>query len=162
MIVVVFGPPGTGKTTVARRLQSYLSARGRAFRLLDSDEFGHDTYDRMYDRVADSGEHWIVAGTFYKRRFQEQFASLEDVVFVYLDADLETCLERNRRRPESIEEKAVQIIWHEFHEPDAEVTVDVNDRSVEAVVDDVVAALAALRADWPSAGNEDAAESADE
>jgi len=156
MILVVCGPPGAGKTTVATRLQSRLAAHGRDVEMLDSDEFARHAYDRMYERVADSEENWIVAGTFYKRRFQEQFASLGDVVFVYLEADLETCLERNRRRADPIEERAVHIIWHEFDEPDADVAVDVNERSPEAVVDDVLAALADLRPDWPRPGAEDA------
>lgn len=156
MILVVCGPPGAGKTTVATRLQSRLAAHGRAFEMLDSDEFARHAYDRMYERVADSEGDWIVAGTFYKRRFQQQFASLDDVVFVYLDADLETCLERNRRRADPIAERAVQIVWHEFDQLDADVSVDVNERTPEAVVDDVWASLADLRADWPRPGSEDA------
>lgn len=141
MIVVICGPAGAGKTTVAALLQERLAARGLSFRVLDSDQFGRNPYDRMYRRVEDSEEDWIVAGTFYKRSMRERFADLDDVVVVYLSADLETCLERNRKRPDPIDEAAVHVIWHEFEEPDADVTVDVDDRSPSEIVERLVAEI---------------------
>lgn len=143
MIVVICGPPAAGKTTVATLLRDRLEERRTPVLLLDSDEFGRNTYQRLYERVAGSDEDWIIAGTFYKEPWQKRFRRLEDVVFVSLEADLETCLERNRRREEPIDEKAVHIVWREFHEPEDALTVDVTERSPDAVVDRIVAALEA-------------------
>ena len=144
MILLVCGPPGAGKTTVATLLQERLRDRGVSAGLLDSDSFRRNPYDRMFDRVADSDRDWIVAGTFYKRQWQKQFGRLSDVLTVYLAAELDTCLERNREREHPIEEAAVHIVYREFATPDADVTVDVDDLSPAAVVDRVVAALADL------------------
>lgn len=141
MIVVVCGPAGAGKTTVAALLQERLAERGRRFELLDSDQFSRNTYERLYERVEGSDADWIVAGTFYKRAWQARFERLAAVVFVSLEASLETCLERNRGRPDAVEEDAVHIIWREFVDPDAEVTVDVDERSPAEVVDRVLDAL---------------------
>jgi tRNA uridine 5-carbamoylmethylation protein Kti12 len=144
VILLVCGPPGAGKSTVADRLRDRLAAQGRSFRRLDSDQFSRDTYRRLYERVEGSDADWIVSGTFYKREWQARFERLEDVVVVYLQAALETCLERNRQRAAPIDEAAVHIVWREFDEPDADITISVNERSVEAVVDRVLAALDAL------------------
>ena len=141
MIVLICGPAGVGKTTVATLLQTRLQARGYQFRMLDSDEFSRNTYDRLYDRIEGADENWIVAGTFYKRKWQARFQRLDDVVLVWLRADLETCLDRNQRRAEPIDERAVHIIWREFHEPDADVTVDVSETPPAAVVAELVEPL---------------------
>lgn len=142
VIVIVCGPPGAGKTTVATLLRDRLAARGLSVELLDSDEFSSNTYERMYERIAGAEDrNWIVAGTFYRRSHRERFADLDPVV-VSLRAALETCLERNRRRPpaESIEERAVHIVYREFDEPDADVVVDV-DAPPGEVADRVLAGL---------------------
>ena len=141
MIVVICGPPATGKTTVGTLLQRRLEKRGRPVRLLDSDQFSRNTYDRLYDRVADADGDWIVTGTFYKRPWQARFQRLDDVFVVQLEANLETCLERNRRREEPIDDQAVHIVWREFAEPEADLTVDVTDCPPPAVVDRIVATL---------------------
>lgn len=141
MIVVVCGPPAVGKTTVANLRRDRLEERGLTVEVLDSDRYSRDTYERMDDRIAGSDEDWIVAGTFYKRTWQERFQRLDDVFVVYLEADLETCLERNRRREDPIDEAGVHVVWHEFDEPDADLTVGVTDRTPDEVVDRIVAAL---------------------
>jgi adenylylsulfate kinase len=140
VILVVCGPAGAGKTTVATRLRERLAARGREFRLLHSDEFSRDTYGQMYDRVAGSDDDWLVDGTFYEPGFQERFAPLDPVV-VHLRASLDTCLSRNAAREESLPETAVHVVFHEFHEPDADVVVDVDDLTPEETVEAVLAGL---------------------
>lgn len=123
MIVVVCGPPAVGKTTVARRLRGCLAAPGYEFRLLHSDEFSRNTYDRMYDGVAGSDDDWIVDGTFYRREWQERFRALGAFV-VYLHASLETCLARNRERDDPIDEQGVHVVYREFEEPGADLAID--------------------------------------
>ncbi|WP_169302496.1 AAA family ATPase [Halorientalis salina] len=143
VIVLICGPPAVGKTTVAGLLQSRLEDRGLSVDVLDSDQFTRNTYDRLYERVVDAETHLIVAGTFYKRQWQERFQRLDDVVVVYLHADKETCIERNRQRADAIDERAVHIVWDEFDQPDADITVDVTEQSPQAIVDHILSALPA-------------------
>jgi adenylylsulfate kinase len=141
VILVVCGPPGAGKTTVATRLQERLAERGRPFRLLHSDDFRRNTYERLYERVAGSDDDYIVDGTFYRRGHQERFRRLDDVVFVRLRADLDTCLARNAARADPIDEKGVHVVHAEFHEFDADVAVDTDERSPEETVAAVLRGL---------------------
>lgn len=124
MIVIVCGPPAVGKTTVAYHLRERLATRGHDYRLLHSDNFSRNTYDRLYNRVADSNDDWIVDGTFYRREWQERFLALEESLLVYLCASLETCLARNRERKNPIDEQGIHVVYREFEEPDADLTVD--------------------------------------
>ena len=145
VVVVVCGPAGVGKTTVATALRERLADRGRSFELLHSDDFARDTYRRMYERVADSEADWVVDGTFYERDWQTLFQRLEaDVVFVYLTADLETCLERNRFREDAIEERGVRVVYHQFEPPRADVTVDTAGRTPEETVELVLEGVTPL------------------
>lgn len=134
MLLVVCGPPGVGKTTVATRLRERLTDRGRPFRILHSDDLS-DTYDAMVDRVRDSDDDWILDGTFYKEGFRTAVRELDhDVVFVHLLADLETCLARNRAREDPIDEQGVHVVYNEFAPLDADIRVDTADRPPGEVV----------------------------
>jgi adenylylsulfate kinase len=142
VVVAVCGPAGVGKTTVATALRERLTDRGRSFELLHSDDFARDTYRRMYERVAGSEADWIVDGTFYERDWQTLFQRLDDeVLFVYLRAALESCLERNRERDDPIDERGVRGVFHEFDPPRAGVSVDTTGRSVAETVDQVTEAV---------------------
>ncbi|WP_227375955.1 AAA family ATPase [Haladaptatus halobius] len=141
MIVIICGPAGVGKTTVATELRERLAERGCSFRMLHSDQFSRNTYDRMYERVENSDDDWLLDGTFYKREWLRRFRALDDAVVVYLEADLETCLERNRERDDPIEERAVHIIWYEFEEPNADVTIDATRTTPERAVERILREL---------------------
>jgi adenylylsulfate kinase len=65
-VLVVCGPPGSGKTPIATRAHERLTAGGREFRLLHSEDFSRRTYEQMYQRVMDPEDDCLLDGTFYQ------------------------------------------------------------------------------------------------
>ncbi|ELY30641.1 hypothetical protein C500_08977 [Natrialba magadii ATCC 43099] len=149
VIVVICGPPGAGKTSIATRLRQALVLEypTHTISLFHSDDYSRRTYERLYEEVRETGcdEIAIVDGTFYRRRWQTRFRSLSDVRvrFVYVTASLETCLARNRARAEAdrIDEQGVHVVYREFSEPAADVRIDTDECSVSEAVERVVAAV---------------------
>ena len=138
MILVLCGPPGVGKTTIAERLQHRLRDEGHDFRILHSDDFSRNTYDQMYERVteADPVTDWILDGTFYRHEYQERFRALPDAHLVYVTASREITLERNREREDSIDESGVYAMFGQFEAPESpDLTLDTDELSVEEAVD---------------------------
>lgn len=141
MIVLLCGPPGVGKTTLATRVVDRLRAHGAAIGLLHTDDFASRTYERMYERVEREGEDWLLDGTFYRREWRERFRGLDEVCVVHVTASLESCLERNRRRSDPISETGVHVIYREFETPRAELTIDTDELSEEEAVDRLYATI---------------------
>lgn len=144
MLVVLCGPPATGKTTLARGLRERLAARGVSVRVLHSDDFARETYERMYERVAgaEADDHWILDGTFYDREWQERFRALGARI-VWVRADRETALERNRRREDPIPEKGVHVMYATFDRPRADLVIDTDECTVAEALDRLEAAVLA-------------------
>lgn len=119
MKLVLFGPPGVGKTTVAERLRERLGRAGLDFERLSSDAFSGNTYDRIRSRVtaADAATDWLLDGTFYRRDLRERVPALGNAHFAFLTAELETCLARNRDRRDAIDEKGLYVMHEEFERP---------------------------------------------
>jgi len=145
VILVVCGPPGAGKTTITDRVRQRLTQRDVAVAVHRSDDFSSRTYEQLSAAVADGPEDAIqlVDGTFYRREWQTQFRTLNDVRFAHVTATLETCLDRNRSRAEPIDEQGVHVIYREFDELDAAIEIDTDDCSVGEAADRIVAALSA-------------------
>lgn len=140
MIVIVCGIPGSGKTTLATRLQRRLADRGYTFELRHSDDYARRTYDRMYEDVAEAkeagrGDGWILDGTFFKREWRNRFYQLDDTYEVWVKASLETCLARNRARADPISERGVESIFRKFEPPRADLELDTGALSVQAALD---------------------------
>jgi tRNA uridine 5-carbamoylmethylation protein Kti12 len=145
VIVILCGPPGVGKTTIALRLHERLEGRGLAFGLLHSDDFARRTYERMYERVASEGGDWLIDGTFYRREWRERFRGLDEVCVVRVTASLESCLERNRERPDPISETGVHVVYREFEPPRADLVVDTDELSEEEAVERLYEAIEGRR-----------------
>lgn len=131
MIVLLSGPPGAGKTTLATRLRERLAERGIEFSLLHSDDFSRRTYERLYERVAGTDRDWLLDGTFYERDRRERFRTLGDVYVVLVTASVETCLARNRAREEPISDTGVHVVHAEFERPRADLVLDTDALSIE-------------------------------
>ncbi|MFC6719193.1 AAA family ATPase [Natrialbaceae archaeon GCM10025810] len=144
MLVILCGPPATGKTTLARSLRDRLAAHGYEFDSLHSDDFNRRTYERMSERVseAEGDRNWIFDGTFFRRRHRERFRRLEDHCYVVrVRASLETSLRRNRDRESSIDERGAHVMYAEFEPPRADLTLDTDDLSEKEALDRLEAAV---------------------
>ena len=135
MIVILSGPPASGKTTLATGLQERLAARGHEFELLHSDDFARRTYEQMYDRVTDSGADWILDGTRYAREIRGRFRTVGEVYVVHVTASRETALARNRERADPISETGLHVMHATFEPPRADRTVDTDEHSVGEALD---------------------------
>lgn len=134
VLVVLCGPPGAGKTTLARGLRERLAARGREFGVLHSDDFARRPYDRLYERVREAGGDWILDGTFYRRIHRERFRRFDDCYVVWVRASLATCLARNRERESPISERGVHAMFAEFEPPREDLLIDTDDLAVDAAL----------------------------
>ncbi len=149
MIVVLCGPPGAGKTSIARRLMEVLGDAN----LVSSDRFRRRAYDRVMKEVGEmlgGHEHLLIDATFYRRVWRDMLRDVvrgaDRVVTVFVDCSIETCLRRNRERETPIPEAVVRMIWREFERPaDPEVHVFTDEMSVEGAVEKIVAELEKLK-----------------
>jgi len=143
VIVALCGPPGAGKTTVTARVRDRLEAHSIPVRTVHSDDFSSRTYEQVAERVADAPAAGVtlVDGTFYRRAWQTRIRALGEARFVRLTASLETCLERNRTRTDSIDERGVHVVYREFDAPVAALSIDTDRCGPDAAADRIATAV---------------------
>lgn len=125
-LLVVFGPPAAGKTTLAARLAERFDAPVR-----HSDDYTTRTYERLLDDARDllsAHDLVVLDGTFHDPDWRAWARDLDDTYFVYATADLDTCLRRDWERADSIGEAGVRTIHHAFREQTVDADFTVNTR----------------------------------
>jgi adenylylsulfate kinase-like enzyme len=130
MIIIFCGIPGSGKTTIAERLQQQLSGLGRV-QLWSSDQLRGPVYRKFLKALAPDRERadfTLFDATFYKKEWRRQIraaAGGEQVITVYLECSLKLALERNRERRPNVSVKALHIVFHKMERPEnPPVTID--------------------------------------
>ena len=146
MIVILCGPPASGKSTIAMRLAERL----KDFKLISSDEFKRKTYKHMFvetERWAGRVKYLILNGTFYKKEWRDKIKEIsemkgEKVLTAYITCSLRTCLKRNKLREDQIEEKAVRIIYNQIEKPETpDILIDTDVSSVDEAVETILKSL---------------------
>ena len=142
MIIILSGPPGSGKTTIAQRLVQEL---GDA-RMISSDLFKGKVYERISREVESrrGGERYLILdATFYRKAYRDGIREIaskgESVLTVFIDCPLEVCVERNRLRQSPIPENAVHIICRQFERPDdADIVINSGETGVEEATREIL------------------------
>ncbi len=166
-VVWLTGLPGSGKTTIARRLAEELRRRGRNVELLDGDEvrkwlspkegFSREDRELHLRRVAYVCKLLARNGVAVIASFVSPYRSVRDLakrtvgdfVEVYVRCSLETCM---RRDPKGLYKKALKGeitnmtgLQDPYEEPlNPEVVVDTEKESLEECVDKILNKLREL------------------
>ena len=138
MIIVLCGPPGSGKTTIAQSLVQEL----KDARMISSDWFKGRAYDRIFrevERRRGEERYLVLDATFYRKAYRDRIREIaskrEEVLTVFIDCSLEVCLERNSQRQNPIPENAVHIMWKQFERSDdANMVINSDETGVEQAV----------------------------
>lgn len=128
MVIIFCGIPGSGKTTIAKKLASSLRSASRrsgnhSVKLFVSDNLKPPVYKKFFRLLAENlGKYdfLIFDATFYKKAWREKMKKIakgHSVLTVYLKCPLPIAIQRNKKRRAGIPEKAVHIIASKFEEP---------------------------------------------
>lgn len=147
MVIIFCGIPGSGKTTVAKRVTKRLRKYGSA-KLFISDELTPPVYKKFFRLLSEHlGTHdfLVFDATFYKKAWREKMRRIakgHTFCVVYAQCRLPVAIQRNKKRraglrhaEAGIPEKAVHIMAARFEEPTyPDVVIDTEKMSISESV----------------------------
>jgi len=144
MVIIFCGVPGSGKSTIARRLIQELKKLGKV-KFLISDEIRRRRYEQIYQwlqKNLNTTDYLIVDATFYKKEWREkvkEIANSQNVFTIFLYCSLKTCLERNQKRKPSFPERVIHIIDAEIEKPEKpDISIDTDKIKPEEAVSQIL------------------------
>lgn len=147
MVIIFCGVPGTGKSTVVKKLANLLRKKG-SVRFFISDQIPGQRYKRIFNLLRESldkTDYILIDGTFYKKKWREEIkeiAGKENVFTCYLHCSLKSCLERNKGREPSVPDKATYIIEKEMEKPqEPDISIDTDEVNPEEAVSQILRKL---------------------
>lgn len=140
MVIIFCGIPGSGKTTIAKRLVKRLRGYG-SVKLFISDQLKPPVYKKFFRLLSENlGKYdfLVFDATFYKKAWREkmkQLAKGRKLFAVYLKCPLSVAIQRNKKRRAGIPEKAVHIMAANFEEPrHPDIVIDTGEMPVSESV----------------------------
>ncbi|MEW6327481.1 MAG: AAA family ATPase [Thermodesulfobacteriota bacterium] len=140
MVIIFCGIPGSGKSTVARRLREELEKRGRT-ELLVSDQIRSPVYRKIFRWLKenlDRADYIIIDATFHKTKWRDEVfmtAGADNVLVVHLHCSLKTCLERNKKRKPALPERVIYVIDRAMERPvHPDISIDTDEIGPEEAV----------------------------
>ena len=150
--VIIRGPLGCGKTTIAKELSKLM---GASYFSVDTilDENKLEEWDKGYIslqsflkandilslKVFESEVPAVIDGNFYyKEQLEDLISKLDSKHYVFtLKTSLDVCIERDKKRTNSLGEDAVKAVFKKSNEFDYGTVIDVN-KTLKECVDEIV------------------------
>lgn len=159
-IVIIRGPLGVGKTTISKKLAKKINAEYVSIDKVLEDNYldlckggkcipvenfitANDIIGSKIRKWLGDGKNVVIDGNFYHKEQIKYFEkNLKNNVFVFtLKCPLDTCILRDKNRPNSYGENATRAVYSLVSRFDYGIDIDANVERVKIAVESIVSHL---------------------